>query len=324
MAGRKSQLENMEKILVTGGTGFIGSHLLETLNTKKKYKIFTTYLSIDKKSYFKTTQMDKKVNAIKIDLSQTLKTNRVLSKIKPDIIIHLAAEAIVEECLKNPHQAFMSNILGTVNILEYARVDKKIKGVIIASSDKAYGKHGKKKYIETDSLHGDHPYEVSKSSADLITSSYYKTYGVPTVITRFGNAYGEGDLHFSRLIPGLIKSSLENKTFKIRSDGKFVRDYIYVKDVAQAYLKIAENIERLKGEAFNFGSEDTLSVLDVIDIFNNGTHKKIKYQILNNQKNEIPYQSLDYSKIKRRIGWKPKNKMKEVIGKIYSWYESVL
>ena len=266
----------------------------------------------------------------------------IVTKFEIEYIFHLAAQALVETAFYNPRRTLETNILGTVNILESARLYPKIKAVIIASSDKAYGKlpqktsavfplrsstaevKKKNKYFETDPLKGDHPYEVSKSAADLIAYSYFKTYNLPVVITRFGNIYGEGDLNFSRIIPGIMKSVVSRQELVVRSNGKYVRDYLYVKDVVAGYLMLAQRIEEVKGEAFNFGSDETLSVLEAIDLIGKTLKKKVNYTIMNTAKNEIPYQSLDYSKIKKILGWTAKTKIKTVARKIYSWYKEIL
>lgn len=325
--GREISLEGMEiekisgkNILVTGGTGFVGSHLIEQL-FKNNANIITTFLSYNPLSYFFQKKLDKKVKMINVDICDFDKVFEIITKFDVDYVFHLAAQPLVEVAFYNPKRTLYTNIIGTINILEAARLYPKIKGIIVASSDKAYGKLDDGKYKENYPLKGDHPYEVSKSSADLIAYSYYKTYNLPVVITRFGNIYGEGDLNFSRIIPGIMKSLIKNELLEIRSDGKHVRDYLYVKDVVDGYLLLLDNIQKIKGEAFNFGSDETLSVLDLIKLIEKYLNKKISYKILNLAKNEIFYQSLDYSKIKK-LGWQPKIKIKDVIEKIYSWYRS--
>ena len=232
----------------------------------------------------------------------------------------MAAQALVEEAYKNPKHTLDNNILSTINVLEAVRINPQIKGLVVASSDKAYGKLKVAKYSESSPLSGDHPYDTSKSVTDLLSTTYYKTYKIPVVVTRFGNIYGEGDLNFSRIIPGIMKSIIQNSELRIRSNGKYVRDYLYVKDVVNGYILLAENIGKVKGEAFNFGSDDTLTVLEVIKQVEKVLDKKINYKILNIAKNEIPYQSLDYSKIKKTLGWKPKENIKSKAGKILGWY----
>jgi CDP-glucose 4,6-dehydratase len=210
--------------------------------------------------------------------------------------------------------------MGTVNVLESVRLYSKVKAVVVASSDKAYGKLESGQYVETDSLEGDHPYDVSKSATDLVANMYFKTYHLPVTISRFGNIYGEGDNNFSRIIPGIMMSLLKNETLELRSDGKAVRDYLYVKDVVKGYLMLAEKIDETKGEAFNFGSTDTLSVIDLIEVIEKALKVKVLYEILNNAKNEIPYQSLGYEKIKK-FGWKNNESVKSTAKRIYEWYK---
>ncbi|OGK21882.1 hypothetical protein A3C23_00860 [Candidatus Roizmanbacteria bacterium RIFCSPHIGHO2_02_FULL_37_13b] len=311
------------KILITGGTGFIGSHLAEEL-LKKDYKIIACDIRIHPLSYFANCPTLKKVKYASCDIRNFQRLSSLIKKIKPDFVYHLAAVSEVENAYDNPRIMFETNVQGTVNVLEATRSLQNIKGVVIASSDKAYGKQGKRKYREIDPLLSDHPYELSKTAADMISLGYYKTYGLPVTVTRFGNVYGEGDFHFSRLIPDILRSIIQNKTLKIRSDGKHVRDYIYIKDVVSGYIKLMENIDKTKGQAFNFGSKDTLSVIKVIKIVETKLNRKIKYKIINNANNEIPYQTLNFNKVKKICGWQPQYTMTSQIKKIYEWYKLVI
>lgn len=292
----------MVKILVTGGTGFIGSHLVEKL--VEKHEVVTAYEYHDPNSYFMKKGLDKKVVMEHVDITDFDKVMDLISRHNFDTIFHLAAQALVEVAYYNPRRTFDSNIMGTVNILEAVRLCGGVRGVIIASSDKAYGKLKSGAYTEDMPLKGDHPYDVSKSACDLIAQTYHKTYGVPVVITRFGNVYGEGDHNYSRLIPGAIKACSENKTFEVRSDGKAIRDYIHIDDVVNGYLLLMDNIEEAIGEAYNFGSKDNLTVLEVLERLDISD-----YEILNNTHNEIPYQKLDYKKIEKQFGWEPKRSL---------------
>jgi len=315
-----------KNILVTGGAGFVGGHLVEEL-IKQKANVIIADINFDKNSYLhRTYDIDKKCILIKQDICDYKKLLSLIKKYKIEFIFHLAAQALVEEAYKNPKYTLDNNILSTINVLEAVRLNPQIKGLVVASSDKAYGKLKFQggKYTEDYPLSGDHPYDTSKSVTDLISTTYYKTYGIPVVVTRFGNIYGEGDLNFSRIIPGIMKSLVKNEELKIRSDGKYIRDYLYVKDVVNGYLLLAQNIEKVKGEAFNFGSDNTLSVLQLINQLECVLNKKVKYKILNTAHNEIPYQSLDYSKIKKRLGWTPKENIKTTAKKIFSWYERLL
>lgn len=312
-----------KNVLVTGGTGFVGSHLVKEL-IKIGAKVVTTYEYLDPLSYFMTEKLDKKCTMVNLDVANFNQVYDTVTKFDIEYIFHLAAQAIVEVAYYNPRKTLKSNVMGTVNVMECARLFPKIKAVVVASSDKAYGKLNKEKYVETDALRGDHPYDVSESATDLITHCYFKTYNTPVVITRFGNIYGEGDNNYSRIIPGLIKMILEKKTLELRSDGKAIRDYLYVKDVVKGYLKLAQNIEVTKGEAYNFGSEETLSVLELIKEIEKALKIKVDYKILNIAKNEIPYQSLNYDKIKKTLGWKPKYTMSKTAKDIYKWYKKVI
>lgn len=305
------------KILITGGTGFIGSHLIEEIS-KFSDKVFVPFIDINPKSYFSVMKLKNKVQMTKLDLTDKAKLFHYLKKRKIDFIFHLAAQTIVTKAYEDPYFTLQNNIISTLNILEFARLNKSIKGIIVASSDKAYGKTSKR-YTESSPLKGDHPYDVSKSTKDLIAQTYFKTYNVPVVITRFGNVYGEGDLHLSRIIPGICESIIKNRQLQVRSDGTFVRDYIYVKDVVNAYMTLYANFEQIKGEAFNVSSKDTISVINLIKTIERSIGKKIKYKINNNAKNEIPYQHLNWQKIKR-LGWYPSYSIESTIPKIIDWY----
>lgn len=311
-----------KNILVTGGTGFIGSHIVEELS-KLNTNIIVTFLKVDPKSYFSLNHLDKKTTSVKIDIANYKKVANLITKFQIDYIFHLAAQPLVEVAYNNPLQTFQSNIAGTINVLECARLNPKIKGVIVASSDKAYGQLKKKKYSEKDPLEGIHPYEVSKSAADLICQAYYKTYQTPVAISRFGNVYGEGDLNFSRIFPGIMKSIVKQEALTLRSNGKYIRDYIYVKDVVEGYMLLAYNLDNIKGQAFNFGSKETLSVLELMGLIEKLLNKKVNRVILNKAKNEITYQSLNYAKASKVLGWKPKWNIKSSIHQIYDYYNKV-
>jgi len=323
-------MENMEiknkfagkNVLVTGGTGFVGSHLVEEL-INQGTNVITTFEYTDPLSYFMMKGFDKKVTMAQVDVADFDGVFDLVTKFEIDYIFHLAAQAIVTTAYASPRKTILSNVMGTTNILESARLYPKVKAIVVASSDKAYGKLASGQYIETDPVKGDHPYDVSKSATDLISNMYFKTYGVPVVVTRFGNIYGEGDNNFSRIIPGIMMSLLKNETLELRSDGKAVRDYLYVKDVVKGYLMLAEKVDEVKGEAFNFGSNDTLSVIDLIKEIEKTLKVKVPYKILNIAKNEIPYQSLNYDKIKK-IGWKNESLVLKTAKSIFDWYKNLI
>src|SRR3989339_1368673 len=253
------------RILVTGGVGFVGGHLVEEL-IKLKANVIVVDINLDKHSYLFTENLHKKSTVINLDICNYKKLLGIIKKYKIEFIFHLAAQALVENAYVDPKYTFENNTGSTVNVLEAVRTNPQIKGLVVASSDKAYGKLARtsevkasifhkartsevksqvgNKYTEDFPLAGDHPYDTSKSITDLMSTTYYKTYKIPVVVTRFGNIYGEGDLNFSRIIPGIMKSIIKNKELRIRSNGKYVRDYLYVKDVVNGYLLLAKNIKK--------------------------------------------------------------------------------
>lgn len=324
----RSKVEDMaglkgEKVIVTGGGGFIGGHLVKKL-VELDANVLVIDIAIRENCTYVTSGSYKKTKFELVDVRNKSEIERVFQEFNPKFIIHLAAEAIVGNVYFNPVKTFETNVMGTVNVLEAARKLKSLRGVIVASSDKAYGKlKTNSAYKEDFPLFGDHPYDVSKSCEDLISLTYFKTYLLPVAVARFGNVYGEGDFHFQRIIPGICEALVNNKTLEIRSNGKYVRDYLYVEDVVEGYLFLLSKIDSIKGEAFNFSSNDSLSVIDVIKTAEKSLNKKIKYTIKNSARNEIPYQHLDDSKIKK-LGWSSNYSLKTSFPSVLEWYERVL
>lgn len=309
-----------KNILVTGGTGLVGGHLTEKL-INKGANIYLTYRSFNPKSYFASKNLNNKVVSAIADINDYSRILDIVSKYEIDYIFHMAAQPIVGTAFVNPYETLKTNIMGTVNVLEAARLCKKVKGVVVASSDKAYGKKCDKA-TETEPLAGDHPYDASKSCTDLIAQTYYKTYGLSVAISRFGNIYGSGDLNNNRIIPGIMNSIISGKELEIRSDGKFIRDYVYVKDVVDGYILLMENIDKVKGEAFNFSTGYNFTVLELIMKISVILGQECKFNILNNQNNEIPSQSLDFSKIQRILNWESQYTFEEGVKETFDWYKN--
>lgn len=314
-----------KKVLITGYEGFLGSHLTRAL-LKSGAKIW----GLDIKTHRKTTILLKKesgkIKIIKGSVDNFSLVSKIIEKNKIEFIFHLAAEALVGDCLRNPAKTFSTNIKGTWNILEASRNNKRIKAIIIASSDKAYGSQKKLPYKENFSLSGNHPYDVSKSCADLIAYTYYHTYGMPVAVTRCGNIFGPGDFNFSRIVPDTIKSIIQDKTLIIRSDGKFTRDYVYVEDIVDGYIILAEKLKKLKleGEAFNFSDENPITVIKLVKKIYQLTNEKFNYKIIGKAKYEIKHQYLASDKARKILKWKPRYKLQEGLKKTVIWYKTVL
>lgn len=264
----------------------------------------------------------KKMSIVRGSLEDLAVIERALGEYEIDTVFHLAAQAIVGVANRNPISTFEANILGTWNILEACRKHPLIKRVIVASSDKAYGDQENLPYDENMPLQGKHPYDVSKSCADLISHTYFHTYGLPVCITRCGNLYGGGDLNFNRIIPQTIQLVLNGEAPEIRSDGTFVRDYFYIEDAVQAYLLLAEKMEEnnLAGEAFNFSNEIQLTVLELVEKILKKMNSNLKPKVLNQGSNEIKHQYLSAEKARKLLNWTPAYTIDEGLEKTIEWY----
>lgn len=316
-----------KKVLVTGATGLVGSWLTkELLANKAKVTILTRDLS--PQSELVISEAYKQTQIIRGGLESYETIERAVSQSECDTIIHLAAQAIVSTAKRSPLLTFESNIRGTYHILEAARVHRQyVKAVVFASSDKAYGSSDKLPYFEHMPLAGQQPYEVSKSCSDLICQSYFKSYDLPVAIARCGNIYGGGDLNFSRIIPGTIRALLLGERPLIRSDGTFVRDYIYVKDTAQAYLTLAKAVYdgQALGEAFNFSPEVPVSVIELVSLIQERMNAKhLKPIIENTARGEIHDQYLDSDKARKKLKWQTKYSLTEGLNETIDWYRDFL
>ena len=317
---------NNKNILVTGGLGILGSALVKKLNQKKSYNIFILDRSKNIKK-IKVLELGnlKKVKIIKGNFNDYKTVFKVIKNKNISTIFHLGAITQVIDAYKSPMETFSSNIIGTINILESIRNLKKKINLIFSSSDKAYGSLVGNSYLENHQLKGNFPYDVSKSASDLIVQSYVKTYNLKAGIIRSGNIYGPGDLNMDRLVPHVIISSILKKRSVLRSNGKLIRDYIYVDDVANAYFMLMKKMinSKEKLRIYNVGSKENLTVKNFVKLITIMINKKEIYPIIkNNSKIEIYRQKLNYTKIKRDLKWAPKSNFKESLNKTIEWYKN--
>jgi len=275
-----------------------------------------------------TEDLVQRVNVVRGELEDQAACLRALNEYEIETVFHLGAQTIVGTASRSPVSTFEANIKGTWCLLEACRaLPKLVRRVVVASSDKAYGEHETLPYTEDAPLQGRFPYDVSKSCTDLISFSYFHSYGLPVAVTRCGNLYGGGDLNWNRLIPGTIRSALMGERPIVRSDGTFVRDYFYVKDAVDAYLLLAERMDEaaFHGEAFNFGTEEPKSVLDLVgDILALMGRTDLEPDVKNQASNEIPSQYLDCAKARRLLDWRPSRTLEEGLGETIEWYRASL
>jgi CDP-glucose 4,6-dehydratase len=269
----------------------------------------------------------RRVRVVHGDVCDQPLLERILGEYEIDTVFHLAAQAIVGVANRNPASTFESNIRGTWTLLEACRNSPRIRQVVTASSDKAYGDHDQLPYREDTPLAGRHPYDVSKSCADLIARSYAETYDLPVAITRCGNFFGGGDLNWNRIVPGTIRAILRGLRPIIRSDGLFVRDYFYVEDGAAAYMLLAEHLAQhreLGGEAFNFSNELQLTVLDLVNEIVRLMDAQVEPQVLGEAPHEIRHQYLSAAKARRLLSWRPLYSLEQGLQQTIQWYKNFL
>jgi CDP-glucose 4,6-dehydratase len=267
------------------------------------------------------------VAVVRGDVCDQALLERVLGEYEIATVLHLAAQAIVPIANRNPVSTFETNIAGTWRLLEACRRSPTVRQIVLASSDKAYGDSDELPYVETMPLEAEHPYDVSKACADLIARAYARTWGLPVVTTRCGNFFGGGDLNWSRVVPGTIRSVLRGERPVIRSDGSPVRDYIYVEDAVSAYLLLAEQLAAeptLAGEAFNFSTETPVAVRALVDRIVELMGSKLVPVVLNEARNEIGSQYLDAGKARKLLGWRPLYGLDEGLRRTSSWYREHL
>jgi CDP-glucose 4,6-dehydratase len=311
---------------VTGATGLVGSWLTRRLAEAGAGAVCLVRDWVPQSELVRSGVLER-VNVVRGDLRDRDALERVLGEYEIDTVIHLAAQTIVGIANRNPVSTFESNIQGTWNLLEACRRSPAVRSIVIASSDKAYGDQETLPYTEDAPLQGRHPYDVSKSCADLIAHTYAKTYGLPVAITRCGNFYGGGDLNWNRIVPGTIRSVVRGKRPVIRSDGQYVRDYFYVEDGAAAYLLLAEQLycrEELRGQAFNFSNELQISVLELVNRILEAMGSSLEPDVRNQASNEIRHQYLSAERARAVLNWSPLFTLEEGLERTIAWYREFL
>lgn len=313
-------------VFVTGCTGFLGCRLVEELVTKQA-RVTGLVRDVIPRAPFFRRGFDREIAVVAGRLEDFDLIERALADYEIDTVFHLAAQAIVPVANRDPRSTFETNIRGTWNLLEACRRNSTVTRIVAASSDKAYGAHDRLPYTEEHALAGTHPYDVSKSCADLIAAAYSHTYDVPVCTTRCGNLFGPGDTNFSRIVPGTIRSVLEGESPIIRSDGTPVRDYVYVDDVVRGYLLLAERMEdpAIRGQAYNFGTGEPLSVLELTTrISTLAGRDGLQPRILNQARAEIQEQYLSFDRAERMLGWRPVHSVSERLEETIDWYRDYL
>jgi CDP-glucose 4,6-dehydratase len=313
-------------VLVTGATGLLGSWLTKSLVAKNADVVCLVRDWVPQSEIVQSGSLDR-VKVVRGDVCDREIVERTLGEYEIHTVFHLAAQTIVGIANRNPLSTFQSNIEGTWNVFEACRRSPAVKSIVLASSDKAYGDQEKLPYSEGTPLEGRHPYDVSKSCADLIAQAYGSTYKLPVAITRCGNFYGGGDLNWNRIVPGTIRSILRGERPVIRSDGQFVRDYFYVEDGAAAYLQLAERMASdpgLSGRAFNFSNEIQVTVLDLVNRILKQMDSTLAPDIRNEASNEIKHQYLSAERARKILGWKPLFTLDEGLAHTIAWYRDFL
>jgi CDP-glucose 4,6-dehydratase len=312
--------------LVTGASGLVGGWVVRRLLRQQADLVCLVRDWVPESEYVRSGMLSH-AKTVRGDICDQALLERVLGEYEIDTVIHLAAQTLVPVANRNPVATFETNIGGTWALLEACRRSPKVKQIVLASSDKAYGEAEKLPYDESTPLCGRHPYDVSKSCADLISQAYARTYGLPLAITRCGNFYGPGDLNWNRIVPGTIRSILRGERPVIRSDGQHIRDYFYVEDGAAAYLMLAERLAAdptLHGEAFNFSNEIQVTVLDLVVKLLELMGSHLKPIVRNEASNEIQHQWLSAHKARELLGWRPLFTLEEGLQKTIPWYSNFI
>jgi CDP-glucose 4,6-dehydratase len=312
---------NGRRVMVTGATGLLGSNLVSELVERDAEVIAVVRDDVPASALWNGVTA-RRVNVVHGDVCDADLMLRTLNEYEIGVVYHLAAQTIVSIANRHPLSTFESNVRGTYLLLDACRIYGAADAIVVASSDKAYGDHDELPYTESAPLIGRHPYDVSKSCADLISQSYAISFGLPVCVTRCGNLFGPGDLNFNRIIPSTIRSVLRGQPPVLRSDGSMVRDYFYVRDGSLAYLRLAEKMMStgLSGEAFNFSNEVQLTVLEIVERILALMGSDLKPVILGSATGEIKHQYLSAEKARRLLQWAPSYDLVTGLTETVAWY----
>ncbi|RJO68877.1 MAG: NAD-dependent epimerase/dehydratase family protein [Myxococcales bacterium] len=309
-------------VFVTGATGLLGSYLVRRLVESEAEVVALMRDWVPQSELVHSGLLDR-LRVVRGDVRDGALVERVLGEYEIEAVFHLAAQTLVPIANRHPAGTFETNVGGTWAVLDAARRAPTVKRIVVASSDKAYGDSDDLPYRETAPLAGRHPYDASKSCADLVAQAYAATYGLPVTITRCGNLYGGGDLNWNRIVPGTIRSVLRGERPVVRSDGEYVRDYFYVEDAVDAYLLLAEAMAadgRLRGDAFNFSNETPITVTELVRTILRLMASPLEPVILNEASNEIRRQYLAADKARQALGWRPRFSLDEGLLRTIEWY----
>lgn len=324
----------MNKILVTGGAGFIGSavirHIINSTND--------VVINVDKLTY--AGNLNSLGNALKsdrhifekVDICDAISLKNVFEKYKPNKVMHLAAESHVDRSIDAPSDFIQTNIIGTYNLLqvslEYFKKENSDFLFHHISTDEVYGDLGESKedlFTEETSYKPSSPYSASKASSDHLVRAWNRTYGLPTLITNCSNNYGP--YHFpEKLIPHMILNALSSKALPVYGDGSQIRDWLYVEDHARALYKVVT--EGKAGETYNIGGHNEKKNLEVVETIcsildelvpKNESYKNLITFVKDRPGHDVRY-AIDASKIERELGWKPEETFESGILKTVKWY----
>ncbi len=314
------------RVLITGCTGVLGSWLTAKLVELGADVVGLVRDWVPQCQLARSGTMER-IKVVRGSVTEPETVDRIFAEYEIQTCFHLAALTVVGVANRAPVPTFETNVRGTWLMLEAARQWGRVEQFVLASSDKAYGSHEALPYTEDAPLQGRHPYDVSKSCADLIAQTYANTYGMPVAVTRCANMYGGGDLNWNRIVPGTIRSTLLNERPIIRSDGAMKRDYVYVMDIVSAYLALAEAMQggAHTGGMFNFGVDAPRTVLEMVQaIIKLSDHPELEPVLLGSAPNEIQNQYLSSERAHKLLGWQPQHTLEEGLRETMAWYKEMM